>query len=413
MFIKELKQKLICIKYLAYVSLLCALSFYIYKISVKYFVKPDVSSMENSIQASTIPFPGFTICSPFMMKSNLANSKRYQIFYEKNNVTALNLSVTNQNYLSAKVQVCSTRKWRMFSEFTQERDDFDIIKLLRQGAPSIDDIFPSCNSNHKKFDCNLLLNRVLTDYGMCYSFNVQSFKTIFNEAEISSDFHSYKNQEENATEHWSLEKGYTSDERNITPYRSILGAEFKIFMAINETDLYDFCEPFKSSFKVFYHMPNEIITIFHESYNVNLGFHHEIKMTAKKYKSHLGLRKYPVGLKQCYFEGERKLQFFKTYTKSHCNIECVTNFTLRRCGCVKYSYPRTQATPVCDLNMTQCYVDAISDWPKFDEMSNSTIIPCDCYPPCSEIWYSIKNSHFDEHNENTSNNIRNLKAKRK
>ena len=230
---------------------------------------------------------------------------------------------------------------------------------------------------------------------------------------ISSDFHSYKNDRESLKENWTLQNGYTTNERRTTPHRSILGLSFKLFIAINETDLHDFCEVLKSSFRLYYHMPNEIGTRWHESYSANFDFHHELKMTAKKFQRHPALRKYPINLRQCYFEGEKKLQFFRTFTKAQCNFECLANFTLRRCGCVRFSYPRTQTTPICDFNMTQCYLDANADWPKFDEMSNSTIMPCDCYPPCSEIRYSIKNSHFDEHNEITSNSVRTLKAKRK
>lgn len=128
-------MKLKIIKYFAYLPLFCALLFYIYKISFKYFFNPDVSFTEKSIQASTIPLPAITICSPFMMKKHLANSRKFEEFQRLDYVSALNLSVSEQNFLAVKAQACSMYKWKIYEEGTQDRDNFDIVKLLDQGAP--------------------------------------------------------------------------------------------------------------------------------------------------------------------------------------------------------------------------------------------------------------------------------------
>lgn len=44
--------------------------------------------------------------------------------------------------------------------------------------------------------------------------------------------------------------------------------------------------------------------------------------------------------RQCFFDDERNLKFFKTYTQSNCELECLANKTLAACGCVKFSSPR-------------------------------------------------------------------------
>lgn len=44
--------------------------------------------------------------------------------------------------------------------------------------------------------------------------------------------------------------------------------------------------------------------------------------------------------RQCVYENERKLRYFKTYTQNHCDMECTANFTYWRCGCVKFWLPR-------------------------------------------------------------------------
>jgi amiloride-sensitive sodium channel len=98
------------------------------------------------------------------------------------------------------------------------------------------------------------------------------------------------------------------------------------------------------------------------------------------------LRKFSPQIRECYFESERKLKFFKSYTKAHCDYECMTNYTLKVCGCVKFSMPRTFTTPVCDLDKVECFKNVIKNWPTW----NNETIECNCYPPCSNINYKIE-----------------------
>lgn len=52
-----------------------------------------------------------------------------------------------------------------------------------------------------------------------------------------------------------------------------------------------------------------------------------------------GLRRYAPHVRNCYFRSERKLRFFKSYSKKKCDIECLANFTRNECGCVRYYTP--------------------------------------------------------------------------
>jgi len=52
------------------------------------------------------------------------------------------------------------------------------------------------------------------------------------------------------------------------------------------------------------------------------------------------LRGYPPEKRQCYFATERLLLHFNIYTQMNCELECYTNYTLQKCGCVLYHMPR-------------------------------------------------------------------------
>lgn len=51
------------------------------------------------------------------------------------------------------------------------------------------------------------------------------------------------------------------------------------------------------------------------------------------------LRKISQEKRQCLFNNERSLRFYRTYTQRNCALECEANFTLEFCKCVLYYMP--------------------------------------------------------------------------
>lgn len=148
------------------------------------------------------------------------------------------------------------------------------------------------------------------------------------------------------------------------------------------------CEPMEGNFKLFFHLPNEIPTSFHPYTYVEVNSFSKLILSATYHKSSDDLRKFSPKNREMFFDGERKLKFFKTYTKNLCFFECLSNFTLKQCGCVKFSMPRDSKTAICNITMAQCYIDAKNDWLDMKEQKPSDI-PCDCWPSSTDIKYYI------------------------
>lgn len=51
------------------------------------------------------------------------------------------------------------------------------------------------------------------------------------------------------------------------------------------------------------------------------------------------LKTIPLKKRQCLFNEERHLRFYRTYTERNCALECEANFTLDFCKCVLYFMP--------------------------------------------------------------------------
>lgn len=108
------------------------------------------------------------------------------------------------------------------------------------------------------------------------------------------------------------------------------------------------------------------------------------------------LLKYNSKIRQCFLSKERKLKYFKTYTKSNCELECLANFTLSTCNCVKFSMPRDNITKVCNATNLKCVLDAEREWLSFGTEASADA-QCGCFPACHEISFEaqLRQTNFD------------------
>ncbi|XP_023932697.1 acid-sensing ion channel 2-like, partial [Lingula anatina] len=86
--------------------------------------------------------------------------------------------------------------------------------------------------------------------------------------------------------------------------------------------------------------------------------------------------------------GERKLAYYKKYSKVNCRAECLHNMTLKTCGCRMVYYPEVKGYRDCSpRDIITCY---------FPLSENTTQIKrqCDCIVPCEILSfdYSISSS---------------------
>lgn len=142
---------------------------------------------------------------------------------------------------------------------------------------------------------------------------------------------------------WNLGQGYFNGENQKYPYsarssslRSSLTVVFKVLKA----DLDYLCSGGTQGFTVSLHLPNEGPQT-HKRYYY-LPLEQTVSLTVKPHygEPSENVREHPPGLRPCYLPSERPLRFYKQYTTHNCRLECLTNFTLAKCGCVKYSMPR-------------------------------------------------------------------------
>lgn len=91
--------------------------------------------------------------------------------------------------------------------------------------------------------------------------------------------------------------------------------------------------------------------------------------------------------RQCYFQNERKLKYFKTYTKRNCDLECLSNLTYSSAGCVLFNVIRDETMDICDHTTRRFTIL---------KEKNSKNQSCNCLPLCNSITYAteILNTRF-------------------
>lgn len=145
--------------------------------------------------------------------------------------------------------------------------------------------------------------------------------------------------------HWSLENGYADGARQrdypIRVFHAQRNAALHFFLQIYKQDLEYICRGFLKGFKAYLHAPGEVLRESWPYFRIPLLDQIEVSIKPTLITTSNGLRQYRPDQRQCYFESERRLRFFKIYSQNNCESECLANYTERMCGCVKFSMPST------------------------------------------------------------------------
>lgn len=143
---------------------------------------------------------------------------------------------------------------------------------------------------------------------------------------------------------WGHDDGY-GDELNDKDYpfrvfSSKLNGALIVYASILRQDLeLNLCRGQFHGFRVILTSPDETSKIIRQSFRVSLFEQVDFKIKAQKVTTSDGLRGFQSNQRECYFDSENHLRFFKHYRRNNCYEECLANFTLKECGCVKFSMP--------------------------------------------------------------------------
>lgn len=251
---------------------LCGFSYYMYSAFIKFKIEPETVMRSNNLNSTDFPVPAITLCPNVFARGDYPNF--YNIYQKHKNQEIFNISEVECRYLISNTHWCNPNFNQEAQDICDQYDmkDLNVVDAINKSSLQMQDCFFYCRKN--PLLCDESIVRVFTPFGVCYTFNMQGFNTIFNTKVIHDDFKCYqKKNYENASDiQWSPEKGYATPETNF-PRRADFGTLKMIYPSLSPVDRDNFCS--MKFFQLFIHKPNEILTPYHETINFK---HDEVRI---------------------------------------------------------------------------------------------------------------------------------------
>lgn len=179
------------------------------------------------------------------------------------------------------------------------------------------------------------------------------------------------------------------------PWHAQVRDHLKLEMFIDPNEMTHYSEAFTV------HPTNELpmMLIKEDIFEFSAARHIEVLITPTVMVSDKSLKALEPSERLCYFEGEKKLRFFKIYTRQNCKIECFSNFMFKLCDCVPFDIVRNAETEVCGIADYFCHNFAKKSFLDNDLTMMQAASPilssgrqssCSCWPPCDTISYDIE-----------------------
>jgi amiloride-sensitive sodium channel len=267
--------------------------------------------------------------------------------------------------------------------------DSRAIDFIEEASPALSEVIFRCMWRLNGTACNNLFTSVLTDEGLCYTFNTLSSKDLFRSDTIQ---HNSKYLNHSKTLTWSLEGGYPDSQTTETfPDRALTSGAYGglyLLVGMDDKDIDPLCSYAIHGLQVLLHSPADFPNVEAQQFWVPLNRHVIVGIRPRLMVTNAALRGYPPEKRRCYFATERHLRHFSIYTQQNCGLECFTNYTLQKCGCVWYHMPRDQNTSICGPAKQECLINGAVNFMR----DGDGLFKCNCMSACTEISYDVETS---------------------
>ncbi|XP_063915457.1 pickpocket protein 28-like [Zophobas morio] len=391
--------------------LFCASLYFCIYLIVHTWSSVLVSFVQTPTPVWQVPFPAITICPENKVRQSVYNFTHYYhkvlddiTAKEKNSLTTSSLTDEELQKFYDVSLICDNYLYQKGNKTTS----FETIQYLINIAPPFHQVVMGCKWTGTNETCDNLFSPVLTEDGICFTFNMLDRSELFtNAVYLHGD---YLMSHDKRSGGWTLENGYPDKAGKETfPRRTMsAGPSFGLLLLLGayEEDLDYICRGPMQGFKVLLHHPAEVPDTKIQYFRVPLNTETAVAIKPDVSTTSPGLKNYDPHQRQCFFAQGRQLKFYQDYTQQNCQMECVANYTHAKCGCVAFHMPHEESTKICGVGSTDCIVDAEqemlsremgSEFRRFegnDEYNISETI-CDCLPACTSITYNAEISQAD------------------
>ncbi|XP_075167156.1 pickpocket 12 [Haematobia irritans] len=310
----------------------------------------------------TLPLPAITICN--MNK-------------------ALNSKVANYTKDSKEYYIL---RYLCFSDPTIESDldqsldfinnDLYISNFIIKHSQPCSSMLLHCQIGSTEYNCNDMFREVLTDDGLCCSFNSLHPDFLFKRR--NPIIGGLRKFDKGHAVNWSPETGYEQKlPTNYYPRHTLgTGISMGITLILN-ADIEDYyCSSTSGpGFKVSISSPIDLPQVKEAGLTVPLRSESRFRLETILSEAARSIRGINRKQRQCLFQNEEPLLYYKYYSKHHCENECQAEYMIRQCGCIPYYLPVIYSNvTICDMSRLFCIEKA--------QLVFSRTVSSDCLARC-------------------------------
>lgn len=354
---------------LSFLIVIILAGYYISNVYQKWRETPVIIGLDPvSTNINDIPFPAVTICNMNQVRKNFAAGLKT----EKDKVILDSICTQGDSLENEDADI--EGKWSYIREF-----------LLNSSQPC-EEMITLCKFGMQMIDCDKSFSSVLTDEGLCCTFNAVHPSLLFNEFERKDHVDEFVHEDvEYMT--WTPEEGYMKS--NKVPYPSPVpgsGSNMGLTLTLNADVVNYYCSSTSSSgFKVLFHSPIETPKVANYGFFISTGLETKVVISPKISQASELIRKIPIRQRQCIFANEANLSYYNIYSKKNCEMECSSKLTELWCNCTLYFMPRkfNNGSKICNRKKASCYEQIL-----YNIAYSHPEYSCNyCLPACFEINY--------------------------
>lgn len=153
--------------------------FMIHKIYFKWQISPDIiNSADKIVPVSIIPFPSVTICPEVKARKSHIDFAASWSLAQQNKTGNMKIEVLKK--LEALSQICSSHLFSSIDPLNSGLKSDKIVEVLKEIGLDFSESALFCKFGDEITSCNNFFTEVLTEDGVCYSFNMLEHSEVFN-----------------------------------------------------------------------------------------------------------------------------------------------------------------------------------------------------------------------------------------
>lgn len=346
-----------------------------------------ITFADEATPISDIPFPTITICNDFMVNTSALNYSSIREQLSNKEFTHVDLDAETIERVHSLAHFCAPPLYLgEYIRYKGYKVNRNILQSLQQLEARLFHKDDRCFlAGHSEFKCDSIFNQLLTDSGLCYTFNHLSSDSVYNTAMLADDFPTVSIFN---VSYWDLidfNTNGTKELRNLQyPYRiRNAGTGLEINMWVPETESFDpMCDGMLEGLKLQIHSAWEVPRL--NKFFYHIPFDHDVRLTVKPNMMVTAkslIESHNLEQRKCIAGNEQHLSFFKQYSQRNCHLETLANESFRICGCVLYWMPRFNTSKMCTFSHEFNCVTHVENSFHNTDLTNK------CLPACNSITY--------------------------